>query len=211
MAKVVCDFMKLEQNTSSGNGNEAYLFNADTAQEHIDAVVWRAFKTGDRKAFDYIFKKHVRLLYAYGGKITRDQNLVEDCIQDLFVELWQRRLSLADVNSIKFYLLKSLRRRISRRLSADKALIIEDAGVLEEKADVEFPLEFRIIEEQAAVEQREKLFHAISLLSKRQREAVYLKFYEKISYEQLADIMNLGLRSAYNIIGKAIETLRRNI
>lgn len=203
--------MKLEQDIPSGTAREAYLFNADTAQEHIDTVVWRAFKSGDRKAFDYIFKKHVRLLYAYGGKITRDQNLVEDCIQDLFVELWQRRVSLADVNTIKYYLLKGLRRRITRRLSVDKAIIIEDADVLEQNSDIEFPLEFRIIEEQAAVEQRENLFRAISLLSKRQREAIYLKFYEKISYEQLADIMNLGLKSAYNIIGKAIETLRRNI
>lgn len=203
--------MKLDQERPSGNGSEAYLFNADTAQEHIDAVVWRAFKSGDRKAFDYIFRKHVRLLYAYGGKITKDQNLVEDCIQDLFVELWQRRVALADVNTIKYYLLKGLRRRITRKLSTDKAWVNEDIAVLEQKSDIEFPLEFRIIEEQAAVEQRENLFRAISLLSKRQREAIYLKFYEKISYEQLADIMNLGLKSAYNVIGKAIETLRRNI
>lgn len=204
-------FMKLDQERPSGNENEAYLFSADTAQEHIDSVVWRAFKSGDRKAFDYIFRKHVRLLYAYGGKITKDQNLVEDCIQDLFVELWQRRVALADVNTIKYYLLKGLRRRITRRLSTDKALVIEDTAVLEQNSGMEFPLEFRIIEEQAAVEQRENLFRAISLLSKRQREAIYLKFYEKISYEQLADIMNLGLKSAYNVIGKAIETLRRNI
>jgi len=203
--------MKLDQERPSGNENEAYLFSADTAQEHIDSVVWRAFKSGDRKAFDYIFRKHVRLLYAYGGKITKDQNLVEDCIQDLFVELWQRRVALADVNTIKYYLLKGLRRRITRRLSTDKALVIEDTAVLEQNSGMEFPLEFRIIEEQAAVEQRENLFRAISLLSKRQREAIYLKFYEKISYEQLADIMNLGLKSAYNVIGKAIETLRRNI
>ena len=203
--------MKLEQKTAFGNSHSTFLFTSDTSQQKIDSVVWIAFKSGDRPAFNYIFQKYVKLLYAYGGKVTKDQNLVEDCIQDLFVELWQRRDSLSDVNSIKFYLLKSLRRRIIRKLSSEKVLISQDIDTIDSYSEVEYPLESKMIEEQLAYEQHEKLFKAMSLLSKRQREAIYLKFYEKISYEQLAEIMNLGIKSAYNIVGKAIETLRKNI
>lgn len=203
--------MKLNNDTVRLNRSGPYLFTTDVPEREIDSVVWSAFKSGDRKAFDYIFQKHIKLLYAYGSKITKDQNLVEDCIQDLFVELWQKREVLSDVGSIKFYLLKGLRRRVIRRVNSDKKVVAHDEDILQKYSDPEFPLEFKMIEEQMALERRANLLRALSLLSKRQREAIYLKFYEKISYEQLADIMNLGIKSAYNIIGKAIDTLRKHI
>jgi RNA polymerase sigma factor (sigma-70 family) len=203
--------MRSEKETSLGNESNTYLFNADTSQQEIDSVVWTAFKSGDRRAFDYIFQKYVKLLYAYGGKITRDQNLVEDCIQDLFVELWQKREVLSEVVSVKFYLLKSLRRRVIRRLSSEKGIITREDDLLERNSEFDFPLEFKLIEEQKALEQHGRLLKALSLLTRRQREAIHLKFYEKISYEELAEIMNLGVKSAYNIIGKAIDSLRKHI
>ncbi len=203
--------MRSEKETSLGNESNTYLFNADTSQQEIDSVVWTAFKSGDRRAFDYIFQKYVKLLYAYGGKITRDQNLVEDCIQDLFVELWQKREVLSEVDSVKFYLLKSLRRRVIRRLSSEKGIIAREDDLLERNSEFDFPLEFKLIEEQKALEQHGRLLKALSLLTRRQREAIHLKFYEKISYEELAEIMNLGVKSAYNIIGKAIDSLRKHI
>ena len=131
--------MKSQHDLSFSCQGDTYLFTTDTPQEHVDAVVWNAFKSGDRKALDYIFNKYVKLLYAYGGKITKDQDLVEDCIQDLFVELWQRRHSLSEVTHIKYYLLKSLRRRVARKLSSDKGVVVGDMEVIEQDAGVEFP------------------------------------------------------------------------
>ncbi len=200
--------MKPERQTSSNNPGDVFLFKAGTPQQQIDSIVWTAFKSGDRKAFNYFFQKYIKLLYTYGGKITPDQNLVEDCIQDLFVELWRKREIVSEVTSVKFYLLKSLRRRIIRKLALQKGQPL-DQEVIENCVDAEPPLEAKIIEEQRTFEQHERLFHALAQLSKRQREAIYLKFYEKVTYDQLAEIMELTVRSAYNLVGKAIDTLRR--
>nr|WP_302180142.1 sigma-70 family RNA polymerase sigma factor [Chryseosolibacter indicus] len=169
------------------------------------------FKQGDKKALDYVFEKYVRLLYAYGAKITKNTGVVEDSIQDLFVELWHRRESISDVTSIKFYLLKSLRRKIVRNLAGINEIIVDESTLEDYELEVEFSQEFKIIQDQVSLEQRDKLSKALSLLTKRQREAVYLKFYEKVSYEEIAEIMNLGIKSAYNLIGKAIDILRSNI
>ncbi len=203
--------MRSEKETSLGNESNAYLFNADTSQQEIDSVVWSAFKSGDRRAFNFIFQKYVKLLYAYGARITPDQNLVEDCIQDLFVELWQKRQVLSEVVSVKFYLLKSLRRRVIRRLSAEKGIIAREPDEIERHQELDFSVEFKMIEEQMALEQHDTLLKALSLLTRRQREAIHLKFYEKISYEELAEIMNLEIKSAYNLVGKAIDTLRKHV
>lgn len=203
--------MRSEKEPSLGNESNAYLFNADTSQKEIDSVVWSAFKSGDRRALDFVFQKYVKLLYSYGARITPDQNLVEDCIQDLFVELWQKRQLLTEIVSVKFYLLKSLRRRVIRRLSAEKSILAREPDEIERYPELDFPVEFKMIEEQIALEQHDKLQQALSLLTRRQREAIHLKYYEKISYEELAEIMNLGIKSAYNLVGKAIDSLRKHV
>src|SRR6186713_841419 len=90
----------------TGPETDAFLFRTGMPQAEIDAVVWAALQQGHRKALDYIFEKHTRLLYAYGARITGDVLLVEDCIQDIFVELWNRHERLSATDNIKFYLLK---------------------------------------------------------------------------------------------------------
>jgi len=193
--------------TETGGG---FLFKSGTPQTEIDAIVWKAFQSGDRKAFDFIFQKHIKLLYIYGDKITKDQCLVEDCIQDLFVELWQKREILSPVSNIKFYLLKSLRRRITRRLTSQKLVLTSSPDhddAFSEVADTS--AERQIIERQIIFERQQKLRQALASLSKRQREVIYLKFYEKVPYEELAGIMDVSLKSAYNLVGKAIDSLRK--
>lgn len=200
--------MKLDEEASNPETRGGYLFKCGTSQHVIDSEVWNVFKQGDRKALDYIFEKYVRLLYAYGAKITENENLVEDSIQDLFIELWRKRNEVSSVTNIKFYLLKSLRRRIVRNISAIRELYMAESALENCEANMEFSAEFKLIQEQTTVEQRENLRGALKLLTKRQREAIYLKFYEKVSYSEMAEIMNIEIKSAYNLIGKAIDTLR---
>jgi RNA polymerase sigma factor (sigma-70 family) len=187
------------------------MFKHGTPVVDIERAVWSEFKSSNRKALDYIFEKYVRLLYVYGGKISKDEGLVEDCIQDLFVELWNKRKILGDTDNIKFYLFKSLRRKIVRRLEADQRMLGEQLKENNIDKDVEFPIEFNIIEEQIRNERQIMMKKALASLSERQREAIYLKFYEKLAYQQIAGVMDIDLKSTYNIIGKAIDSLRKAV
>ncbi len=171
-----------------------------------EQTLWSAFKAGSRDALNSIFVKYSRLLYSYGRNMTVDQNLIADCIQDIFVELWVRKEKLSDVTSIRFYLMRSLRRSILRRLSADKRLLGIQNGA--DDNDVEFSIEFSLIHDQLAAETRAQLQTAMSQLSKRQQEAIYLKFYENMSYDELSSVMDINVKAAYNLIGKAIIILR---
>src|SRR5687768_18474530 len=81
-----------------------------------DADLRTAMNDGSREALNSLFEKYAPSLYYYAKSISRDQALVADCIQDLFIELWIRRNTISDVKSIKSYLIKSVRRRVLRRL-----------------------------------------------------------------------------------------------
>jgi RNA polymerase sigma factor (sigma-70 family) len=190
---------------------ESFLFKHGIAPGEQESVVWGALQSGNRRALDYIFEKYVRLLYAYGSKITKDYGIVEDSIQDLFVELWRKHDVLGDTDNIKFYLLKSLRRKIVRRIDSDQRKLGVEFLQEENAAEVELSVEASMIQQQFSIEQQEQLARAISNLSERQREAVYLKFYEKMDYPQLSEVLEISLTSTYKLIGKAVDALRKSM
>lgn len=174
-----------------------------------EAELWNSFRSGKREALDSIFERYARALYSYGRNITADQDLISDSLQDLFLELWITRSRLStEVNSIKYYLIKALRRKILRKLSAARA----QAGqpIPENYSDeIEFNIESNLIQAQLSKELARQLKTSVASLSKGQQEAIYLRFYENMSYDEVASVMHTNVKAVYNLIGKAIHSLRK--
>lgn len=189
--------------------NKANFILANPNRQEIEIELWNSFRSGNREALNAIFEKYVHLLYAYGRNMTRDHGLVSDCIQDIFIELWIKREALtAQVNSIKHYLIKSVRRRILRRLSADRRFVRQPVpdNYTEE---VEFYIEFNLVQNQISRELSLQLKASVATLSKSQQEAIYLKFNENMTYEEIASVMNTNVKAVYNLVGKSIISLRK--
>jgi RNA polymerase sigma factor (sigma-70 family) len=174
---------------------------------HIDeAVLWKAFKGGDEKALIVMFDRFAKALYNYGVKIHHEGEVVKDAVQELFIELWKNKENLADTDSIKFYLFKSLRRKLFR---IKKSKADHDFLQLSELDDSVAPShEFFVIAEQTSLEKRQRLMKMLDSLTARQREAVLLRYFEEMSYDKIAGIMEMSKQSAYNLIHKAISQLR---
>ena len=69
-----------------------------------DLLLWRRFIEGDEEAYACIYRQYVDSLYAYASCFISDKCLVEDCIQDLFIKIYQNRKSLKETDNIKLYL-----------------------------------------------------------------------------------------------------------
>jgi RNA polymerase sigma factor (sigma-70 family) len=203
--------LSAQQNSSTVEQSSTVLFAPDVTQRDRDKAIWASFKSGNKNAFTFIFNTYIKILYAYGEKITRDKALVQDCIQDLFIELWRRRTALSETDSIRFYLVKSLRRTIVRKLSGNSKFIQASALSDDFVFGVEFSHEEKVISEQLSNEQLKLLSAALHNLSSRQREAIYLKFYQKLSSQEIADTLEIDINSLYNLISKSIEALRKAI
>ena len=190
--------------------HRAFLFRHDTSPAEVDIALWTAYRGGSREALDLILEKYTRLLLAYGSRITKDHFLIEDCIQDIFVELWYKREVISETDNIKLYLLKSLRRKIIRALTVKNRIPVQSLDD-DYEDELEFSAEFNLIQDEVFNDRRKQLKEGLAQLSKRQREAVYLKFYEHFDYNEISEAMNLTVKSTYKLIGKAIETLRKVI
>lgn len=175
-----------------------------------DKSLWRAFLDGDKAAFEWIYRKNVQGLYAYGRKLVPSSAVVKDCIQELFVELWNRRNFLSATDNIKFYLFKALKIKIVHAVKDEKRwddrLTKSQCGMQE---SVEASYEDAIIENQISQEHKTKLLSALNLLPSRQREVLHLLFFDNMNYEQVSEIMSINVSSAYTLAWKGIRRLKK--
>ncbi|GEO03577.1 DNA-directed RNA polymerase sigma-70 factor [Adhaeribacter aerolatus] len=176
-----------------------------------DSTRWELFKSGDRDAFSEIYQAHIQALYSYGTKICPETEVVEDCIQELFIYLWQTKENLGPTNNIKFYLFKSLRRRLQVSAEAHTKRNKFSNAFAKEEPMAEASPEHVLIAANVQENQQERMQQAMLTLTKRQREAIYLRFYDNLSFQEIAEIMGLQLKSTYNLISKAIEMLREHV
>lgn len=174
---------------------------------HTEAELWQAFKKGDRLAYEEMYRKHFTDLQHYGWYLCHDKEHVLDAIHTLFFDLWTRKEYLGDTDNIRFYLLKGLRRVITHQLVRQRKQQVVDQPI----SDTDASFETQLIEKQAQEEVSQKLKQALQQLSPRQREVIFLKFYENLSYEQIASLTSLKVRTVYNTVFQALENMRHLI
>ena len=152
---------------------------------------WNNIIDGDKEAFLTIYHKHYKSLFYYGFSLTANRELAKDCIQELFLDIWNTRSTLnKDVENVQSYLFTWLRRKISR---------IQSRSIKEKSY-------------QNSVENNETREYSYEeLLTKKQLEIVRLKFFDNLSYAAIAEMTSLTTRTIYNIIHEAIHRLRENM
>ncbi|MDF9799902.1 RNA polymerase sigma factor (sigma-70 family) [Catalinimonas alkaloidigena] len=173
---------------------------------HQTDLLWEAFCKGSKQAYFQIYQEYVDELYNYGYKIHADRELVKDCLHDLFVNLWEKRIHLAKVQSIQFYLYASLRRKMLRTLKKRNLESFCDESMFELFSTGSH--ESVLIFQQERSQKSSLLKSAIKQLSARQREVVFLKYYDNFSYEEISGIMGISVESLYKLMTKALKSLK---
>lgn len=175
-----------------------------------ECPVWKHFRQGDQAALARIFNENYESLYCYGKKLIADEDLVKDCIQNLFLKMWTTRQKLMSIKTVKPYLLKSLRRHIG-----DQMVMLNRQKELHHRFNGEFDITFShedfLIALQTSQEKSELLARSLNELPSRQREAIFLRFYEGLDYEKIAEVMNLNVQSVRNLIYQSLKTIKGKI
>jgi RNA polymerase sigma factor (sigma-70 family) len=188
-----------------------YIDDKSTLAAHNpleDEVLWSNLKAGNELAFSVLYKRYVNRLFNYGMHSCKDRDLVKDCLQELFIRLWAKRETLGVAGSVNYYLFKSFRRLLIGRLIANRKFSLPFQGKPSSIFEFIPPVEDAIIEDESKFQQLEMLKASLNALTKRQREAIFLKFYNELSYHEVSSIMELRVDSVYNLISKALDVLR---
>lgn len=172
-----------------------------------DILLWKQLKEGNKSALERIYSTHISGLLKYGRKFSRNDQVIEDCIQDLFIELWKNREGLGMTDSIQRYLMVALRRKVIRQLGRSKKWV-SDNELTDLDFDVEIAVDQELIAAEFSAERAAQVKAAMENLSKRQKEVVYLKYVSGLDYEDIGEIMDLNYQSVRNLVSGALKKLR---
>jgi RNA polymerase sigma factor (sigma-70 family) len=167
----------------------------------------KGLQQGDEAALASLMRMYYNDLYHYASRFTKDHGLIKDCIQEVFISLWQRRETIGAIVSPRYYFLRAIKNKTLKALHKNFKEVTS-AGFEEYEFLYEFSVEKIIVEKQISEENGQKLRHTLSLLSKRQKEVIYLKYYQYLDHGQIAELMNISRQSVYNLLHEAIQKLR---
>ena len=176
---------------------------------YSDIALWKLIKSGEKQALAVIYERYVNVLYNYAVKICKDPDLIEDSIQDLFIDVWKYRKNLSDTDSVKYYLYFSLRTKIARHASTTSRLISEGIRWDDIKGLVSGSSEQELIESEQLTERARRLKKYLHNLSPRQYEAIVLRFYDEFSFDEIGKIMDMNPQSVRNLIQRGIVQLKQ--
>lgn len=174
-----------------------------------DKELWRDFISGKYDAFKAIYEKYFPELFKYGCYFSDDEDLVKDCIQDLFVNLYYYRLKLKVTDKIRPYLIASFKHNIFKELrsiSEGKKRLISI-----ESLSFDYSFDKDSVDNNDDDDKIALLKNAMNELTARQREAIYLKYVTGLSYEELSVAMNLNYQASRNLIYHSMDRLRKAI
>lgn len=165
-------------------------------------------KEGDMEAYAQVYRHFYPALFNYGKKFTGSVEMVEDCIQEIFTQFWIGRAKLANVKELRSYLFVSFRNRLLKAIEQERLLF----GEVQDETNYSFELQLSadqvMIDKERMYERRVNLRTAIDKLTVRQREAIFLRFYETMSYEEISSILSISTKATYKLVARAISELR---
>ena len=171
-------------------------------------LVWNKFKSGDQSAFKTIYNEYSDSLFSYGARFTSDRELLKDAIQDLFINIYTYGSNLKKPELLEFYLFKTLKRIIIRKLSEK-----QHYSSIQEIPSI-FNLIFSI-EEESFDDEDDKaiqlLQREVSELKPSKRELLFLKFNSNLSYVEIGKLLDLKPDTVKKQVYRILKQLRRKI
>jgi len=175
----------------------------------IDAVYWNRLKKSDVQSLGYFYDKYVDRLFIAAMRITDNRELAKDTIQEVFIELWNYRNTLGDIIHSYSYLIKVMRSILFKKLKKENR--ISRSPLDESFAFSEQSIEDIIISADIDKEKKSRLHRALSNLTSRQKLVLEMRFYQGLSYDQIADKLSMNYQSVNNLAFRTILRLRNQL
>lgn len=182
--------------------------------DHIveDAALWHCYQQGDPSALGQLMAAHYVSLLHYGTRFTRDTDRIRDCMQDVFVELWNRRDNLSQLTSgqVKPYLMTMLRRLLHEEHLNQQRFTLNSLTDESDQLPVALSPEEQLIGAEMALDTTHRIHLLIGKLPQRAKEAIHLRFFSNLERKDVAQIMGISEQSVSNLIQEAFRQLRQH-
>lgn len=165
------------------------------------------FCAGNDSAFAELYNMYVQILFNYGIRLTQNQELLKDCIHDVFVKVYNKRHDQKTINNFGSYVIISLKNRLLdefRRQTFTSDAEVESYDYRRAGEDVEHDF----LDMERELLQSAQVAHLMRNLTRRQRQAITLYYLEERKYEEICGIMQMNYHSVRNLMHRGMLKLR---
>lgn len=176
--------------------------------------LWDNFKKGDDDAFVLIYKRYVNTLYNQGFRYTQNKEIIKDCIQEVFTKIYRYRAKLSATDNVKNYLMASMRNQLLTVIAKEKmhaGASPSTPSSLPPQEPVEKSAAEILEEREDSIALQGKVEYLLSLLTGRQREAVYYRYIECLDPDEICALMKLNYQSLQNILSRSLKKIREHL
>ena len=156
------------------------------------------------KSFEAVFKNHYERLCGYAYTFLKDEASSEDIVQEVFIKIWEQRKDLIGSDQLKFYLFTAVRNNCLTAISKNKRNAFIELG--DEEASDEITIKIEAADNGA--DPKILLAKAMEQLPPKCREVFMLSRLSSQTYQQIADSLEISVKTVENQMGKAIRILK---
>lgn len=156
--------------------------------------------------FEQVFKEHFKSLHAYACSILKDEDSAEEVVQNVFYKLWEKKERINTLDSIPAYLYRSVYNESLNMIKHNKVRseYQAHAGYHTDHSDD--------TADQANLKELEvRLTKAMNELPEQCRTIFQMSRFEELKYREIADKLNLSVKTIENQMGKALKLMRQKL
>lgn len=168
------------------------------------------FTAGCNEAFSYFYTYFMQDLYAYGISLGGSEDVVKDCIQDIFLQIHFAEKNFVSIDHLKFFLLKSIKNKLYNIYSSKR--VLSSASMTEDVLNfsIKTTVLDTIIDEENRTAIQQRIDHLLSKLTSRQKEGIYLRYIQELEYAEIAEILRMTPTGARKLISRSLKRLRED-
>ncbi|WP_372635767.1 RNA polymerase sigma factor [Fodinibius sp.] len=178
----------------------------------MDRELWQGLQDGQKQAVSQLFDKYYQRLYNYGMRLTSArEEMVRDSIQVLFFKLWKYRQTLNQAESVKAYLLSSLRRILLQKLRQEKARSERNYKFIEIQLNAVPNIEEKIFGLERYEQLNSRIKQVCQALSSRQNEILLLRYDHGLSNREISEVLGINYQTVRNHLTRALRNIREEL
>lgn len=170
----------------------------------LETEIWNQISVGNTIAYSEAYRFYYKRFFNYGRKFTEDVQLLEDAVQEALLTIWDKRKIITSLEYPASYFYNAFRYQLFHKIKQFQKQNIEVSDDLES----DFLAEQMSVNESVDTALQNRLKTALTTLTSKQREAIFLRFYEGLSYDEVAGILNITTKATYKIMSRALGNLK---
>jgi RNA polymerase sigma-70 factor (ECF subfamily) len=176
--------------------------------EGADAELLRRIRAGDDRALETVFRAHYASMFTVVRRIVFAPDIAEELVQDVFLKLWTKRETLAEIDALKTYLYRAARNTALNHLRRQK---LESAHEEREAAKGEPSTGEATDDGATATDLTTAVQAAIARLPERCREIFLMSRDGGLTYNEIAKELGISIKTVETQMGRALKSLRLSL